>query len=183
MTGEAEAAKASRQPMSISQDEMIFRRFELGDADDVWHLHRAASEAGGVRGPEGAWEDDLRNISEVYIKPGGDFLLAHIGSRLVAMGGLKPVDADVAQLKRMRVDPAFRRRGFGRRLLRELESRAVARGVKWIVLDTTSIQLGAQRLYETADYVRCREGTLHGYAVIFYEKRLADEAGALHLAK
>ncbi|WFU40111.1 GNAT family N-acetyltransferase [Bradyrhizobium sp. CB82] len=183
MTGEAEAPWASRQPISMPQGELIFRRFELGDANDVWRLHRAASVDGGVRGPEGTWEDDLRNICETYIKPGGDFLLAHIGSQLVAMGGLKPVDADVAQLKRMRVDPAFRRRGFGRRLLRELESRAVAAGFKRIMLDTTKIQLGAQRLYETADYVRRREGTLHGYAVIFYEKRLADEAGALHLAK
>ncbi|WP_439406692.1 GNAT family N-acetyltransferase [Bradyrhizobium sp. DASA03076] len=183
MAGETAAVEASWQSMSTSQGEVIFRRFELGDADDVWHLHRAASDDGGVRGPEGTWEDDLRNIAEVYIRPGGDFLLAHIGSQLVAMGGLKAVDADVAQLKRMRVDPAFRRRGFGRRLLRELESRAVAAGFKRIVLDTTMIQLGAQRLYETADYVRCREGTLQGYAVIFYEKRLADEAGALQLAK
>jgi len=183
MAEETEALEASWQPMSTSQDEVIFRRFESGDADDVWHLHRAASEDGGARGPEGAWEDDLRNIGEVYISSGGDFLLAHIGSRLVAMGGLKPVDADVAQLTRMRVDPAFRRRGFGRRLLRELESRAVAAGFKRIVLDTTMIQLGAQRLYEAADYVRRREGTLHGYAVIFYEKRLAVEGEALHLSK
>ncbi|MGV7213468.1 GNAT family N-acetyltransferase [Bradyrhizobium sp. UFLA05-112] len=183
MTGKGLAPDASPQRMSMSQDEVIFRRFEPGDADDVWHLHRAASEHGGARGPEGAWEDDLSNVGEVYIRSGGYFLTAHIGSRLVAMGGLKPVDVDVAQLKRMRVDPAFRRRGFGRRLLRELELRAVALGFKCIVLDTTTIQVAAQKLYETAGYVRRRQGMLHGYTVIFYVKQLADQGEARRLSK
>ncbi|UPK28415.1 GNAT family N-acetyltransferase [Bradyrhizobium sp. 195] len=156
----------------MSQDELILRRFEFGDSDDAWHLHRSASQDVGVCGPEGVWEDDLRNIGEVYIASGGDFVVAYIGPRFAAMGGLKPFDDDVAELKRMRVDPVFQRRGFGRRVLRELESRAVALGFKWIMLDTTTIQVGAQRLYESAGYVRRREGMLHGYAVIFYEKRL-----------
>lgn len=63
----------------MSQDEVNFRRFESGEADDVWHLHRSASEAVGVRGPEGMWEDDLRNVADVYIASGGDFVVAHIG--------------------------------------------------------------------------------------------------------
>ncbi|RAZ92385.1 GNAT family N-acetyltransferase [Mesorhizobium hawassense] len=157
----------------MSQDEVILRRFETGDADDVWHLHRSASEAVGVYGPQGVWEDDLRNVGEVYIASGGDFVVAHIGSLLAAMGGLKPVDDDVAELKRMRVHPAFQRRGLGRRILSELESRAVSLGFKWIALDTTTIQVGAQRIYETAGYIRRAEGMLHGYSVIFYKKRLA----------
>ncbi len=125
-----------------------------------------------MRGPEGAWEDDLRNIREVYIASGGDFVVAHIGSQLVAMGGLKPIGGDVVELKRMRVDPTFQRRGLGRRILNELELRAGALGFKWIILDTTKIQVGAQRLYDTAGYIRRKEGMLHGYAVIFYAKRL-----------
>ncbi|MDH2347195.1 GNAT family N-acetyltransferase [Bradyrhizobium sp. SSUT77] len=159
----------------MSQDELILRRFEPGDSDGVWHLHRSASQDVGVCGPEGAWEDDLRNIGEVYIGSGGDFVVAHIGPRLAAMGGLKRFDDDVAELKRMRVDPVFQRRGFGRRVLRELESRAVALGFEWIMLDTTTIQVGAQRLYETTGYVRRRQGILHGYAVLFYEKRLTGQ--------
>ncbi|WP_426441176.1 GNAT family N-acetyltransferase [Bradyrhizobium genosp. P] len=159
----------------MPQDEAIFRRFDSADADNVWHLHRTASEDVSVCGPEGTWEDDLRNIGEVYIGSGGDFMLAHIGCRLAAMGGLKPIDDGVVELKRMRVDPAFQRRGLGRRILGELESRAVALEFKSIVLDTTTIQVGAQRLYESAGYVRRRKGMLHGYAVICYEKRLTAQ--------
>lgn len=157
---------------SMSQDEVVLRRFESADADDVWHLHRTASEDVGVSGPGGGWEDDLRNIGEVYITSGGDFILAHVGSRLVAMGGLRPIDYNVAELKRMRVDPGFQRRGLGRRILGALEARAVVLQFKSIVLDTTTIQAGAQRLYESSGYVRRKEGMRHGYAVIFYEKRL-----------
>ncbi|MGX9147596.1 GNAT family N-acetyltransferase [Mesorhizobium sp. 128a] len=160
----------------MSQD-VVFRRFESGDADDVWHLHRSATKHVGVRGPGGVWEDDLRNVGEVYIESGGDFVVVRIGTQLAAMGGLKRVDDDVAELKRMRVAPVFQRRGLGRRILGELESRAVALGFKWIVLDTTTIQVGAQRFYETAGYIRLREGMLHGYAVIFYQKRLVGRDG------
>ncbi|RZN14315.1 GNAT family N-acetyltransferase [Bradyrhizobium sp. Leo121] len=165
----------------MSQDEVMFRQFESGDTDDVWHLHRRASEAVGVCGPEGAWEDDLRNIGEIYIASGGDFVVAHIGSKLVAMGGLKLIDDDVAELKRMRVDPAFRRRGLGTRILSELETRAAALGFKRIVLDTTKIQVGAQRLYEAAGYVRRKEGMLHGYEVILYDKRLVGRDEPRHI--
>lgn len=157
------------------QDELVIRRFESADTDDVWHLHRTASENVGVCGPEGGWEDDLRNIGEVYIASGGDFIVAHIGSRLVAMGGLRPVDDEVAELKRMRVDPGFQRRGLGRMILGALEARAVVLQFKSIVLDTTTIQVGAQRFYESSGYVRLKEGMRHGYAVIFYEKRLTAQ--------
>ncbi|WP_083354793.1 GNAT family N-acetyltransferase [Mesorhizobium sp. LCM 4577] len=157
------------------QDDVIFRRFEREDVDNVWHLHRSASEAVGVYGPEGTWEDDLRNIGEAYIESGGDFVVAHIGPQFAAMGGLQPVGDEIAELKRIRVDPAFQRRGLGRRIVSELESRAVALGFKCIVLETTTIQVGAQRLYETAGYIRRGEGKLHGYAVIFYEKRLSGQ--------
>lgn len=157
------------------QDEVVVRRFESADTDDVWHLHRTASQDVGVCGPEGGWADDLRNIGEVYIASGGDFIVAHIGSRLVAMGGLRPVDDDVAELKRMRVDPALQRRGLGKRILGALEARAVVLEFKSIVLDTTTIQVGAQRLYESSGYVRLKEGMRHGYAVIFYEKRLTAQ--------
>lgn len=159
----------------MSQDEVVFRRFESADTDDVWHLHRTASEDVGVCGPGGRCEDDLRNIGEVYIASGGDFILAHIGSRLVAMGGLRPIDDDVAELKRMRVDPGLQRRGLGRMILGALEARAVVLQFKSIVLDTTTIQVGAQRLYESSGYVRLKEGMRHGYAVNFYEKRLTAQ--------
>ncbi|WP_027545521.1 GNAT family N-acetyltransferase [Bradyrhizobium sp. WSM2254] len=159
----------------MSQDEVVFRRFESADTDDVWHLHRTASEDVGVCGPEGKWEDDLRNIGEAYIASGGDFILAHIGSRLVAMAGLRPIDDDVAELKRMRVDPALQGRGLGRRILGALEARAVVLEFRSIVLDTTTIQVGAQRLYESSGYVRRKEGMRHGYPVIFYEKRLTGQ--------
>ncbi|MER8563526.1 GNAT family N-acetyltransferase [Mesorhizobium sp. M0115] len=164
-----------RRKWSMSQDEVVFRRFEVGDAEDVWRLHRSASDAVGVHGPEGAWEDDLRNVGDVYLASGGDFVVAHIGGQLVAMGGLKPAEDYVAELKRMRVDPAFQQRGLGRRILSELELRAVALGFKCIMLDTTTIQVGAQKLYETSGYSRRGEGMLHGYAVIFFEKRLASQ--------
>ncbi|MCA1398985.1 hypothetical protein ACVSQB_39575 [Bradyrhizobium elkanii] len=53
--------------------------------------------------PDGACADDLRDIGKAYIRSGDDFTIAHIAFRLAAMGGLKAVDRDVAELTRIRV--------------------------------------------------------------------------------
>lgn len=72
-----------------------------------------------------------------------------------ATGPTAPLDA-TAELKRMRVDPARQRRGYGRRTYRELERRARDRGFERVVLDTTPDQPAARGLYESEGFERIR---------------------------
>ena len=59
-----------------------------------------------------------------FTPPTGAFLLAYDDDRAIACGGLKTVDVGVAEVKRMYVVPAARRRGVGRALLAALEAQA-----------------------------------------------------------
>jgi GNAT superfamily N-acetyltransferase len=95
--------------------------------------------------------------------PQGCFLLGTVGGVGTAMGGWRrrpEVDelfggVAVAELKRMYVAPAGRRRGHARTVLERLEATARERGVEFLALETGTVQTGAIALYEAAGYSPC----------------------------
>lgn len=149
------------------------RDYTSADHDAVWALHNLALESTGARRGNGPWDDDLHAIEQVYLAPGGAFLVGECAGQLVAMGALKPSSADRAELKRMRVHPEQQRRGHGQALLRALERRAIELGLTRLHLDTTTLQVPAQQLYLRNGYTETGRGTLGRFEIIFYEKALA----------
>jgi GNAT superfamily N-acetyltransferase len=82
----------------------------------------------------------------------------------------------------MRVVPAFQGRGYGQLILNELEARARALGYRILHLDTSILQLPAQKLYMKNGFQEVGrdsyqqetgDGTYQQLEVILYEKRLA----------
>lgn len=151
---------------------MAIRPYEPSDADAVWELHNLALQGTGAHLGNGPWDDDLRNILAVYQQAGGAFFVGVVGGRIAAMGAVKRVDADRAEIKRMRVHPDFQRRGLGRAMLQALENEAARLGYRIFQLDTTVLQTAARALYETDGYRVIRRGKLAGLDTLWYEKRL-----------
>ena len=104
-----------------------------------------------------------------FSPPGGSFLLAYEHARPVACGGLKTVAPCVAEVKRMYVVPASRRRGIGRALLIALEDQARSMGF-------ASVRLDCQRhnwpLYRAAGYVEIADYNDNPFADHWAEKDL-----------
>ena len=88
------------------------------------------------------------------------------------MGALRKTSAGRAEVKRMRVEPAFQGRGFGREILDAIECRAAMLGYEILRLDTSARQRVARALYEKDGFVEVGRGRLHGLDSVFYEKRL-----------
>jgi len=161
--------------------ELSIRQYEPGDGDAVWALHERALRDAGAYDEEYAHLDrDLRTVESAYLDAGGEFLVGEIDGKVVAMGAVQPTsevdhhetDPDAAVVRRMRVDPAHQRRGYGSRILRELEARAPDLGFERLVLDTTPRQEAAIALYESFGYAeRRRESTPHA-EMIYYAKEL-----------
>jgi ribosomal protein S18 acetylase RimI-like enzyme len=146
------------------------RRLAAGDARAVRALDDATMSAAGAHG---RGDEDLDSIAAAYLEDGGDFLVGICDGRLIAMGALRHVTDAVAELNRMRVHPAFQRRGFGRTILARLEHRAGDLGYRQLRLDTTVMQTAAQRLYQSAGYREVGRGQLAGAEVVYFEKALA----------
>ena len=149
------------------------RRYCDGDLAAVLSLHERALQDVGAHAGHGPWDDDLQSIAAVYLDSDGEFLVGELDSALVAMGALRRIGPRRAEVKRMRVEPAYQRRGFGEFILRSLEDRALELGVRELQLDTTTVQTAAERLYRKHGYVETGRGQLGGQELIMFEKRLS----------
>ncbi len=89
-----------------------------------------------------------------FARPRGVFVVGYLDREPVATGGLRVVDPDTAEIKRMYVAPHLRGRGLSRVVLARLEELAGEMGVRRVILETGSRQPEAIRLYETSGYER-----------------------------
>jgi GNAT superfamily N-acetyltransferase len=89
-----------------------------------------------------------------FVAPLGRFVVGYVRGDAVAMGGVRLLDAETAEVKRMYVAPRVRGRGLSRIVLARLEELARDIGARRVVLETGSKQPEAMSLYETSGYVR-----------------------------
>jgi GNAT superfamily N-acetyltransferase len=104
--------------------------------------------------------------------PNGSFLVGYEDGVAICCGGLKRLDEQSCELKRMYVIPAARGRGVARLLLGALEDQARELGYGIARLDTGPKQLGARHLYESAGYEPIANFNANPVATFFGEKRL-----------
>jgi GNAT superfamily N-acetyltransferase len=109
-----------------------------------------------------------------FAAPGGAFLVGFIEGAPVCSGGIKRLDGETAEIKRMYVVPAARRRGVARLLLDALEDAAYSRGYRVVRLDTGPRQQHAMALYASAGYTEIGNFNANPIAAYWGEKRLKD---------
>jgi ribosomal protein S18 acetylase RimI-like enzyme len=97
---------------------------------------------------------DVADPAREFVRAGGDFLVAEVDGHLAAMGGIRPAlgRAGRAEVLRVRVHPALRRRGVGRMLMEALEARAALLGFRQLFLDTATNQPAAMAFYQHLGY-------------------------------
>ena len=81
--------------------------------------------------------------------PPGVFLLAERDGAVVGCGGLRVLEPEVGEVKRMYVDPAARGQGVARELLGALVAHAREQGLSRLLLETGTEQPEAVGLYES----------------------------------
>jgi GNAT superfamily N-acetyltransferase len=96
-------------------------------------------------------EDDSPVDPDEFAVPKGLFLVGYLDGVAVACGGWRSHGSD-AEIKRMYVAAAARRKGLARAILAELERTAEAAGHTRIILETGSVQPEAIALYRSAGY-------------------------------
>ncbi len=116
-------------------------------------------------------EADLRNVEEVYVR-NGEFLIGLLGGRVVGMGGFKRGLETTAELKRIRIDPDEQGKGYGTRLLRELEKRAVGAGITKLCLETAKARPLTLAFYDKHGYERVGKGFYGEVEIVKFAKHL-----------
>jgi GNAT superfamily N-acetyltransferase len=104
--------------------------------------------------------------------PGGSFLVGWHDEEPVCCGGVKRLDDEVCEIKRMYVVPAMRGRGVARQTLHALEAEARRLGYIRARLDTGPRQVSARGLYEAEGYAEIDDFNGNPVAVFWGEKPL-----------
>lgn len=151
---------------------LSIRRYTPADQEAIEHLHVLALKQAGAYLGRGPWDDDICAIEEIYLNRQGEFLIGECGRLLVAMGAFRRTSSTRAEIKRMRVHPDYQRRGFAQLILNELEVRARTLGYTTLHLDTSTVQIAAQRLYEKNGFREVGRAKYRRFENILYEKEL-----------
>lgn len=122
--------------------------------------------------PEVPDADDLEDVQRVYVESGGSFVVGELDETVVAMGEAEPVSDTTIEIRRMCVDPAYQRRGFGRAVLDALETAAVDAGFTSAELETTTMQPAALGFYRSHGYEEVGRDDRADFEVVAFEKRL-----------
>ncbi|NAZ86345.1 GNAT family N-acetyltransferase [Kineococcus indalonis] len=136
--------------MSAQPGELLARVVGVGDELARPLFEDLAREYGARYGgtPEQVRGELLRHPPEEFEPQHGGLLLLLVEEGgPVAGGAYRRHDARTAELKRIWTHPAHRRRGLARRVLAELESRALAAGYSRLYLTTGPRQPEARELY------------------------------------
>jgi putative acetyltransferase len=91
---------------------------------------------------------------ERLIAEGVAFYVLRAASEAAGCGGIKIVDQEYGELKRMYVRPQFRGRGYGAMILDHLSEYARSQGILLLRLETGVHQQAAIRLYEHCGFRR-----------------------------
>ena len=91
---------------------------------------------------------------ETLIEQKVAFFVARVDGVPAGCGGVQLVGTEFGELKRMWVDPAFRRLGLGRVILDQLADHARAHGISVLRLETGVDQDAAIALYESFGFRR-----------------------------
>jgi GNAT superfamily N-acetyltransferase len=99
--------------------------------------------------------DEMATVdAEEFDRPAGTFVVLIDGGEVVAGGGLRRIDDDTCEVKRMWTAAGHRRKGHASKALTVLEDDARAAGYSTLLLETGPLQPEAIALYTDRGYHR-----------------------------
>ena len=98
--------------------------------------------------PKDSVEQDIKMIDK-FLPPNGRLILAFIDNKPCGIGCLKSINEEIGEIKRMYVNPSFRKIGAGRAILQSLLNAAKETGYKKVRLDSPKFMEAAHSLYRS----------------------------------
>jgi ribosomal protein S18 acetylase RimI-like enzyme len=158
---------------------MQFREVDVTSAEAIGLLDSYFAErAAGFPAEQGEYRPTYPTAQQ-FTPPAGVFLVVEEGGEVIGCGGVRriqrrPDTYEVRfEVKHLWLAPAARGRGAGRRLLDELERRAIEYGAEELVLDTNASLEAAGGLYRSSGFTTIEPYNANPNATHWYGKRVA----------
>lgn len=93
------------------------------------------------------FDEELQNLPQVYNDADGGIILCKSGNDFAGSVAIRRISTEIAELKRMYVQPPYQQKGIGQKLLEEALILAQNCNYQYIRLDTLNHMLPAINLY------------------------------------
>ena len=123
------------------------------DLESVRALFREYADSLGVNLDYQGFEEELRDLPGKYAPPSGTLVLAFNDGELVGCVGVRPIDDEIAEMKRLYVRATGRGLGLGRTLAEAAIRFATVTGYSRMRLDTLPQMDRAQELYRSLGFM------------------------------
>lgn len=120
------------------------------------------------------FENELNQLSIQYNKPTGALILAYQDETAIGCVGVRYLEKEMAELKRMFVLPEFRKLKIGHRLLEEALKSAKELGYNKIRLDTLQDMVAARALYQQNGFYEITPYRHNPIAGAIYMEKVLD---------
>ena len=115
------------------------------------------------------FEKELQKIEQLYTEPEGRIIVLEVDNQIVGCAGLRNKEPNIAELKRMYIQPAYRGKGRGRQLLQEAIGLAKDLGYRAMQLDTLPAKMpAALKLYKEVGFQERHEVSNREEEVAYY---------------
>lgn len=125
-----------------------------------------------------SFADELATLPGKYAPPQGALLLVFDDEQAIACGAIRPLGDGAAELKRIYVRPAGRRRGLARKISEELVAFGKSHGYAAIRLDTLRRLEGAIPLYRALGFEEIPAYNFNPEEDIVYMELTLDPIGS-----
>jgi len=140
--------------MSQVPSPFTIRRAANADIPAIQAVVFPALEEHGLKPDPHGTDADLKDIEVNYFRAGGYFEVAlDADGKIVGSAGLRPLNPERVELRKMYLRPDVRGLGLGRALLERMLAKAKELGFAEICLETHSALREAVRLYEGYGFV------------------------------
>jgi ribosomal protein S18 acetylase RimI-like enzyme len=123
------------------------------DLEWIRTLFREYADSLGVNLDYQGFEEEVSDLPGKYAPPAGTLLLAFNDDEVVGCVGVRPIDDETAEMKRLFVRPSGRGLGLGRTLAEAAIRFATETGYSRMRLDTLPEMQRAQELYRSLGFM------------------------------
>ncbi len=112
---------------------------------------------------------DIDDVNLAYMStPGSHFWVAESDGKIVGMIGIQQLDAGVGEIRRLRVDRDYRRRGIGSAMLQRALEFCRDQGLLKVTLDTYIEREPALKLFEKFNFRHDKTRETAGKQLLFF---------------
>ena len=170
----------SDQDGAATLNGVIVRPFQAEDQPEITRLYTHGLLEGQIAPNDtGA---DIENLHDAYFDdPRHHFWVAQVDGRIRGMIGVASDETHTAEIRRLRVDPAYQNTDLGTRLLKTAIAHCKHHGYLKIRLDTRFERDAAMGMFDRAGFEHTRTRNLHGKDLLeFYADlyRKDEKSGA-----